>query len=188
LRLLRRLLRTNDRGVTVLELTIASALTMLILLAVLSSLDSGTRSERISQARQEAEVTMRSAMSQVTRDLRQAVSIASGSTATLLDMQTLIDGVQHHVVYQVVGTSPNATLQRTVDSSAATTLAKNIVAPQAFCYQYIDPSCVASSISALSSPNDLSSVRISIQLTPIVFQSGSITLATDVQLRNIASG
>ncbi len=185
MRILRRLNRRDERGITVLEVAIAMALSAIIMTAAYSLMDSGTRSERISQARQDAEVTMRAAINQATQDLRQAISIASTSTATNLDMQTLIDGVQHHIVYQVVGTAPNATLQRTIDGGVAQTLASNIIAPQAFCYQYIDPNCVAPTIASLSSPSDLSSVRIAIQLTPIAFNSGSITLATDVELRNI---
>lgn len=179
---MRKLLRrfvAEDSGINVVELTIAVALLMLIVGAALSMLESGTRAERIGQARNDAQTTLRTAMNQMTKELRQAVSISSSSNQTTLDMQTLIGGVQHHVVYQVVGTPPNAKLQRTMDGGAPGDLASRIVAPRAFCYQFNEPDCLAT-----SPPTDMSAIRISLRITPVVFSSGTVTLATDVQLRN----
>jgi Tfp pilus assembly protein PilV len=173
----------DDRGFTVIELVIASGLFFIILLAVLSTLDTGTKSERISQARQEALVSLRGAMTQMTKELRQAISVdadPSKSNASRVDMQTLLGGVQHHVVYQVVGTAPNAILQRSVDEGPTTQLADRILAPLAFCYQYDEPNCLATSPTA-----DLSSIRVSLEISPVVFSAGAVTLATDIELRNI---
>jgi Tfp pilus assembly protein PilE len=181
-RLLRRL--TDERGVTLIELMIASGLFMLLTGAVLAALDSGVRTERISQARQEALADMRNAMTRMTKELRQAVSVNPASTATALDMQTLIGGDQHRVIYEVAGASPHAVLQRSVDSAAPIVLATRIVAPTAFCYQYDDtatPPCLRST----PDPATLSSVRISLTLDPVIFSAGSVTLATDIELRNL---
>jgi type II secretory pathway component PulJ len=171
----------GDRGSTVLEVALASALFMLMVGAVLTALDSGTRSERVSQARQEALLDLRQAMTQMTKEIRQAVSIDPTSTATRLDMHTLVGGTDRRVVYEVSGSAPNAILRRTVYTPTATTfeLANRIVAPQAFCYQF-NETCLA------TTPGEtLSSIRVSLALTPVVLSAGSITLATDIELRNL---
>jgi hypothetical protein len=178
-----RRLRAEEHAFTLVEAVISSALLLLIIGAALSMLDSGTKSERVSQARNDAQVSLRGAMTQMTRELRQAISVAPSSNQSLLDMQTLIGGVEHHIVYQVVGEPPSAKLQRAVDGGTPTQLADRIVAPQAFCYQYNEPDCLAT-----SPPASLTAIRISLQISPVVFSSGTITLATDVQLRNVASG
>lgn len=171
----------DDRGFTLIEMMIASALFLLILGVVLSSFDSGTKSERISQARQEALVSLRQAMTQMTKELRQATSVATTSTATHIDMQTLVSGAAHHVVYDVSGAAGSAILTRSLDGAAPVQLASHVVAPQAFCYQYDDPNCLAT-----SPASTLSSIHVSLELNPVIFSQGSITLATDVELRNIS--
>ena len=115
-------------------------------------------------------------------------------------MQTLIsDGsgnvTTHRVVYQVVGTAPNATLQRLLDptgsapgpyTGTAVQLADKIVAPQAFCYQFDDTALPPPGVCNATSPTStLSAIRVSLSISPVAFAQGSITLATDVQLRNI---
>lgn len=173
----------DDRGFTIIELVIASALFFIILLAVLSTVDTGTKSERISQARQEALVGLRQAMTQITKELRQATSVDADPTksnASRLDIQTLIGGVQHHVVYDVVGTAPNAVLRRSLDGGAPQQLADRVVAPQAFCYQFDEPTCLATSPTA-----NLSSIRVALEISPVAFSQGAVTLATDVELRNV---
>lgn len=170
-----------ESGISVIELSIASMITLILVAAVLSMLDSGTRHERVGQARYEAQLTLRTSMNQISRELRQALSVDPSSNQTRLDMQTLISGTQRRVVYEVVGTAPNAVLQRSLDGGAPALLAERIVAPQAFCYHFSEPTCMATSPTA-----DLSSVRISLQIAPVVFSQGTVTLATDVQLRNVS--
>lgn len=172
----------EDVGTTVIELVIATALLLIIIGAALSMLDTGTKTERISQARNDAQTSLRGAMNQMTKEVRQAVSVAPSSNQTLLDIQTLISGVQHRVVYQVTGSPPNAKLQRAIDGGTPVQLADRIMAPQAFCYQYSDPDCLAT-----TPPTGLSSIRISLQISPVVFSSGTVTLATDIQLRNVSN-
>jgi prepilin-type N-terminal cleavage/methylation domain-containing protein len=198
-RTLRRLGR-DDCGFTLVEMMIVTAVLVVIVGAVLSLLDTATRTERISQARDTAEVTLRGALTQMTKELRTAVSIDSHSTQSVLDMQTLISDStgsvsQHRVVYQVVGMSPNATLQRIIDptgtapgpySGSAVQLADKVVAPQAFCYQFDDTATPAPGVCNASSPaSTLSTVRVSLSVSPVAFSNGSVTLATDVQLRNV---
>ena len=194
-------LARDERGFTIVELTIAGALLVVIVGAVLSLLDSGTRAERVSQARHSAELTLRGALTQMTTELRQATAIDPNSTQSVLDMTTLISDStgnvsQHRVVYQIVGTAPNAILQRIVDPAGTAPgpytgpvvqLADKVVAPQAFCYQFDDTATPAPGVCDATSPTaTLASIRISLSISPVAFSQGSVTLATDVQLRNIA--
>ena len=194
-RRLRKLVR-DDRGFTLIEMTIATALLVLLIGAALSMLDSATKSERISQARDSAESALRGALTQLTKELRTATSVNAQSNQSVLDMQVLISDAtgsvtQHRVVYQVTGTAPNATLQRILDptgsapgpyTGSAVMLASKVVAPEAFCYQFDDTTGTCNSHSPTST---LSAIRVSLSISPVAFAQGSITLATDVQLRNI---
>ena len=175
-----RALWSDERGLSLVEVVVASALSMIILFAVLSTLDSGTKSERITQARQEALLDLREAMARMTKEIRQATSVSSSSNATMLDIQTYVEGAPHRVVYQITGTPPNARLLRSYDGGTPQVLSDRIVAPQAFCYEFDQPDC----LSATPTVN-LSAVRVSLEMSPIIFGSGTVTLATDVELRNI---
>jgi hypothetical protein len=138
---------------------------------------------------------MRTALQQLTKEARQATYVDPTSDASDLYMKTLIDGVEYWVAYKVVGSPPNATLQRLQCSSptSSTTisclsgavsvqLADRIVAPQAFCYQYDDPDCLST-----TPPSTLSAIHVSLQLTPVAFSQGTVTLSTDVRFRNFGS-
>ena len=176
----RRLPRLREEhGLSLIEVVIASFLSLVILLAVLATLDSGTKSERISQARQDALVDLRSAMAQMTKEIRQADSVASTSNQSRLDIQTFVGGAVHRVVYDVVGTPPNALLRRSLDGGTPVVLTDRVIAPQPFCYEFDQPNCLSTTPTV-----NLSSVRISLELSPVAFGAGSVTLATDVQLRN----
>lgn len=185
----------DDRGLTVIELLVGSLLSMIVVMMVLSMLDSGTKSERVSQARHSALLDLRAAVSQMTQEVRQATYVDPSSDVSRLAICTRVRGTASRVVYQVAGSPPNALLQRTaVDgpctrpvtvSGTAATLTDRIVAPQAFCYHFDQaqtPPCRAT-----TPPSSLSSIRIDLELSPVAFSEGTMRLATDVQLRNIAS-
>lgn len=172
---------------------VASLLFLVMVMAALSLLDSGTKSERTSQARNDAQAMLRRAVAQMSKEIRQTTLVDSSSDQSDLYMKTLLQGVEYWVSYKVVGTPPNATLRRAQCSSPANSttisclasavsvqLADRVVAPQAFCYQFDDPDCLAT-----VPTTTLSSVHVSLQVAPVAFASGSVTLATDVHLRNI---
>ncbi len=157
-----------------IELLVASVIFIILLLPVLSLLDSGTKNERANQARHEALLDLRSAMTRITKDVRQALSIDPASDRTRLDMETIVLGVEHRVVYQLTA----GTVTRAVDGGSAAPLAEKVTSTQIFCYD--PPDCVLS-----GPPEDPSAVRVDIALEPEVFSGGPINLATDVELRNI---
>jgi Tfp pilus assembly protein PilV len=192
-RLWPRVLREED-GLSVIELVIASTLSMVILLSMLMMIDSGTRAERGQQARTEAMLDGRAAMQRITRDTRQALSLATSSNRTKIDMQTLVSGDVHHVTFELAGgtlirrscaeltATPSCALPTDGEPLAANVTAVNpgppAVTSGVFCY---DPPVCAAPAALVHAR----SVRISFGIDPEVLSGGPITLATDVKLRNI---
>ena len=157
-----------------IELLVATVIFIILLLPVLSLLDSGTKTERANQARHEALLDLRSVMTRITKDVRQALSIDPASARTMLDMETIVLGVEHRVVYQLTAGS----VTRAVDGGSAILLAEKVTSAQIFCYD--PPDCALT-----APPEDPTAVRVDIALEPEVFSGGPINLATDVELRNI---
>jgi type II secretory pathway component PulJ len=182
---------SHDGGTTLVELVITLGLLMMMLLAVLSLLDSGTRTERAQQARGDAITGARQTVDRVSKDVRQATAVNADSTQSSLDIQTLIAGSPTRVVYDVSG----GNFRRTVcagfaftsacDGNAAV-MATRVSPPEVFCYDY-DPQtgCLEDSgLHPRTSPLP-TSIRVDISVQPEVFSGGPIRLATDVELRNL---
>jgi hypothetical protein len=141
-------------------------------------LDSGTRAERTQHARHDALVELRDAMSHVSKEVRQAVTVTADSTPRKLTIETLRPGAEHWVVFELSGTE---LLERTCATLPCTgtagSLASNVTATAPFCYD--PPSCLS------TSPGDsVSSVRISLAVQPQI-SGRDLPLATDVELRNM---
>jgi Tfp pilus assembly protein PilW len=173
----------GDHGSTVVELVFASALFLLLLGGVLAMLDSATRAERGQQSRRDALVELREAMTRITKDLRQALVVADapGSGHSRLEITTLISGDEHPIVYEVVG----GEFRRSLDGGGPTALASGIAvtADPTFCYSFdsVGKTCIDDG----GPPSPVTSVRITLARTPDASSGGPITLATDVQLRNL---
>jgi Tfp pilus assembly protein PilW len=177
---MRRVLRVlrRDDGISIIELVIVSAIGLVILGAVLSLLESGTKTERATQARDTALTALRQAESAIDKDLRQAIPpIAATSTASSLDIQTYIAGSQHHVVYAVA----SGTLTRTLDGATPVVLATHVTSTAPFCYDY---DTVANTCAGGPPTSATRVVHVELAATPDVFSGGPITLATDIELRN----
>lgn len=146
----------------------------MLLLAVLSSLDSATRVEAEQQDRHQALLGARAAMTIITKDVRQALWVDPSSTANRLSIQTLQSGTERAVVYVRSGN----TLTRSVGESAAQTMVDNLLPSQTFCYHFV------AACEAAEPGEELSSIRITIKVSPEP-TGAPITLATDVKLRNL---
>lgn len=168
---------SRDDGLTVVEMSIALAMTMLIVFSVLSALDFGTRSERGQQARSEALTGLRTAMQRMTKDVRQAVSISPASTRDRLVLRTIIAGTETDMTYEVNG--ENELLRIVEGIPPGIPLATNVAPTGLFCFDA--PSC------SLNSPemSTLTRIRITLINSPSVGDGPPVTLATDVELRNI---
>jgi hypothetical protein len=173
----------GDGGMTVIELVIASALFLVILMGVLASLDTATKAERGQQARTDALLDLRNGMTRVTKEVRQATAIDATSTTKKIDMQTLILGSKKRVIYNVSGTSLTRAVCTSFDfgtacGSTGGVLADHLTNVDPFCYDA--PTCSAANPTVTTT-----SVRITLAGTPDVLSNKAITLATDIELRNI---
>jgi hypothetical protein len=178
-----------------IEVVIASALAIVIIFAALSMLDSGTKVERAGELRHDALVAARGALGQLSRDLRQAFAIAPQSTADSLDMDTYLDGSPRRVVYSLASGELRRALYPSypLDGSATpppapppVTLVDGISGSALFCYSYEPPTAASPGVCLASTPPaQLSSIRITLIVQPHSSSAGPITLATDVEPRNL---
>jgi type II secretory pathway pseudopilin PulG len=162
---------------SIIELLIAITLFMVLLMSVLATLDSGTRTERASQAKQDTIHDLRTAVARMAKDVRQAVAIQSTSSKGRLAFRTIVGGDEKDVIYEV---DANKDLYRLVDGvPPGVPLASGVTnASTLFCYD--PPTC------AMASPvPPFTRVRISLTGLPEVGSQAPITFATDVELRNL---
>ena len=88
--------RDDERGFTLVELTVAMTLMLLVAGALLGALESGTRAERVASTRIDDEQSVRVVLAQLTRDVRNAQAVNNqvllpGTTADEIDLE--VDGV-----------------------------------------------------------------------------------------------
>jgi Tfp pilus assembly protein PilW len=173
----------DEDGVSLIELVIVTAISLVIIGAVLSMLESGTKVERGTQARHSALLDLRSAIVDIDKDLRQAVSLDASSTTSHLDMCTYLSGVQRRVVYDVSsGQLTRATSSSSCSGSLGTAiLVIHVTSTAPFCYDY---DSVADTCGGAAPSTTTKIVHVQLAATPEVFSGGPITLATDIELRN----
>ena len=185
----------DDSGFTLIELMVATLLTSIVLFAAFQLLDNVTKNERGQAVRHTAMLEIRQAMTRITRDLRQATWIDPTSTHMRLSMKTLSNGAEVDVTYELVLTDPDNDiyeLQRSVAGgpyALVTNVVLNTTTDPAICYSYYSagaPSeCLDPAPPNDHPPDELTAIRITFAKDPEHNPAGPITLATDVQLRNI---
>ena len=174
-----RLGRVSDEGgISIIEVVIASGLFMCLMVAVLTMLDSGTKAERDQQAKHEALLELRDAMTYVSDEVRQAVAVTPDSTPQRLTIQTLRPGGERWLVFQVTAEGLTVRSCEALPCGATPVPIASRVVNGSFCYD--PPTCLAT-----APPISLSSIRTSLSVQPDVSSAPEITLATDVELRNI---
>lgn len=163
-----------EAGFSLTELLVVIGLILIVVISALNVLDSGMRAERGQRARADTLEDTRTAMNRLTKELRQALSVSLTSTRSRLEMQTLISGTEHTVVYDVVG----GKLRRTLDGGTPNPLATGVSVIEIFCYD--PPTCTATGPDT-SAP---SLIRVSVVVQPPVATAKAIELSNDVNLRN----
>jgi Tfp pilus assembly protein PilW len=194
-------LRRED-GFTLVEMMVASMMAMIIVFAALSALDNVTNNEKGQQVRHSAMLEIRQAMTQFTRDLRQATWVDPTSTHNAIRMKTLSDSAEIAVKYDLVNVSAGLyELRRTLGtvatngtitwSGTTVPVVTNMVVDTTanpdppFCYSYYSAGSPSECIDTGAPPPELTAIRITIAKDPEHNPSGPITLATDVKLRNL---
>lgn len=160
----------DERGFTLVELTIAMGLLLVVVGAMLNQLSSAQRSEHFASDRSFILDQTRQSMARMTLDIRQAASVDPTSTDTHLVLQTYVDGVLTQVTYDITG----AILTRTVQGHAAEKLQTNLANTSIFSY---DPDTSNAQV-----------VSILLQVTPPATPNATIQLTSEARLRNIDPG
>ena len=169
---------------SIVELMVASTISLVIVGAALAAIGVATRADTASAAQRDSLQEMRDAITSASTDIRQATGVSSGSTSSRLDLQTYIAGMPKRVIYEMTGSS----FLRTVCSDAGfgfgsdcggirTELVRDIAGVEAFCYD--PPACVAS-----SPPPAMRLVQITIPGSATQESGGASGSTAVVQLRN----
>ena len=169
-------LGSEDRGTTLIELVAVMGLLLVVMGSILSAYMAGVRTEKAAEVRDVAMEDLRYSMARLTKDVRQAVSIEASSSTSRLAIQTLVNGVQRRVVFDVAGTE----LRRAVGTGSPVPIARGMVRSDVFCYDA--PTCAAPS----PTPG-IELVRLALEVKPSQASAPPMALATDVQLRNLPS-
>jgi type II secretory pathway pseudopilin PulG len=162
-----RRISAREEGFTLLELVVVTALLMVVITAILTSFEVVQKASVRESSRSEETDSVRLAMEQMTKEIRQAADVRAGSSASFLDIDTYINGNATHVSYTASGT----TLTRTANGVTLPLLTR-LSTTSLFSY---DPSVT-----------DPSVITITIQDSPQYFKTDStlITLTSEVQIRN----
>lgn len=169
--------RRGAGGFTMIELLLSVALLGIVLATVLLSFDTMTNSEAYQDDRTANLDTMRTALNDMTKLLRQGVDVRTGSNATRLDFDTYVSGSPVHVVYTVSGTQ----LLKQIGGGAPTVVLRDLVAAPAtplFCYTD------ASFVCGASGGPTTQWVQIALQVAPARSPSTTLELDSQVNLRN----
>lgn len=162
-----RRISAREEGFTLLELVVVTALLMVVITAILTSFEVVQKASVRESSRSEETDSVRLAMEQMTKEIRQAADVRAGSSSSFLDIDTYINGTATHVSYTASGT----TLTRTANGVTLPLLTR-LSTTSLFSY---DPSVT-----------DPSVITITIQDSPQYFKTDStlITLTSEVQIRN----
>jgi prepilin-type N-terminal cleavage/methylation domain-containing protein len=79
--------RDDQRGFTLIELSVAMTLMLLVTGALLAALESGTRAERHASSRIDSEQSVRLVLAQLTRDVGDASALLPGINVNQIDME-----------------------------------------------------------------------------------------------------
>ena len=120
MRSLFRRISAREEGFTLLELVVVTTLLMIVMTAILTSFEVVQKASVRESSRSEEMDTVRLAMEQMTKEIRQATDVRAGSSASFLDIDTYLNGVATHISFTATGT----TLKRTAKGVTLTLLSR----------------------------------------------------------------
>lgn len=161
-----RISAADQGGFSLIEVLITITLLAIVLGSLLTVFESVQRSAAFVQNRSESLDTMRLAIDQMTKEIRQASSVSASSTASMIDMNTYILGVAKHVVYQASGTS----LTRSVNGGPAVVLQQRLTSTDVFDYT--------------DSISNVQLVAMTLSVHPINRPDTTLVLSSEARLRN----
>lgn len=174
MRYLSRRTSATEDGFTLVELSIASAILLVVVGAILGSLSSTQRSSQFVQERGRVLDEMRISMERMSKEIRQAEAIDAGSTASVLQIDTFVGGVSKTVVYEAEGT----TLARSVvgEAGSYTLIEDELSSPSVFAYTLPESG---------SPVTDAKVIGITLTVEPEQLPETVLSLTSEVRLRNV---
>jgi Tfp pilus assembly protein PilW len=158
----------DERGTSLIELLVTLSLLTIVVVAFGSSFLSIQKSDAYVQGRAQSLDEMRFAMNRMTRDLRQGASFVGAPSASDLTVHTYVNEAARDVRYQVSG----AQLLRSVGGATPVAVLNGVVTPDIFTF----------------APDDTNPqvVTITLQVEPRNAPDTTVTLESEVRLRNLA--
>jgi type II secretory pathway pseudopilin PulG len=156
----------DQRGITIVEVVITTALLSLVMAVLWSTLWQAQRTESYTRGRTEALDDMRLALNRMSKDLRQATDIVGTPTPSRIEVTTYVDETLEDVVYEVTGSR----LTRTVAGGAKEIVRSDLVSSAVFEYE---PDADTATI-----------VKIELVVKPNNLPDTTLTLDSEVDLRN----
>lgn len=136
---------------------------------LLTVFESVQRSAAFVANRSETLDSMRLAIDQMTKEIRQATSVDPSSTSSRLEMDTYILGVTKHIVYQATGTN----LTRSLSGDPAVVIQTHVTSTNVFTY--------------VDSVFNVQVVSISLSVHPVNAPDTTLVLTSEARLRNRSS-
>lgn len=163
-----RRISAREEGVTLIELVTVTGLLLLVMTTIVSLLTTVQRSQARHASRAHTNDITRIAMERITKEIRQASAVASGATASHLQITTYVNGTSTTVTYDAVG------MQLTRVSGGTTqVLIDRLTSTNVFTY---DPSATVPT-----------TIQISLRVQPESFvtdANSTVELDSEVKLRN----
>lgn len=162
-----------------LELTITGALLMTVMAMILGIFMSIQRTSVREESRARGNEAVRATMDVMVKEIRQATMVCSGSGASLLDMDTYIDGLQKRVIYAASGT----TITRQEGTATFSSCGAITAGAPVTVVERLTDAAVFSYYPSVTGP---SAVTVALNVEPESFASDGviITLTSEAQLRN----
>jgi prepilin-type N-terminal cleavage/methylation domain-containing protein len=162
----------DERGFTVVEMTVTLAVMGLIVAAAFSVLFSVYKNTGVVLNRRDVLDAGEVAMNQMTKQFRQATAINS-SSATQLDVSTFTgNGTTTQIAWKTTGSSAPYSLQMQMDGGSFKTVLTYLTSPNIFTYTDNNPTD--------ANPIDQVTVQLSLGTN-----TSTVPLTSDVAMRNL---
>lgn len=156
----------SERGSSIIEVVITTGLVLLVMAGLLAGMHSVQKAEAYSRGRAEALDTMRTAMSRMTKEIRQGSTVVGTPTTDRLELETYVKGVPEAVTYSV----EDGNLTRREGAEEEVVL-QELVNSELFSY--------------LPSADSPEVVKITFVVEPQNLPATTVTVESEVRLRNL---
>jgi type II secretory pathway component PulJ len=139
---LRRLRSRSEAGVTLVEVTVTSAVLLAVVAVFFAQLGSMQKTSQFASTRTEALDALRLAAARFTKDTRQASGVTV-ATAEQVVLETYVGAARTTVTYALVSSGTTTVLRRKQGSGQAVDLVTRLRTPSFFAYDTTDVTNVA---------------------------------------------